>query len=263
MKDLGLMHYFLGLEVWQKDGEIFLGKGRYTTDILKRFKMHDCTPMSTAIITNWKKIDALDNKDIGPTLYRQLIGPLMYLVNARPDICFAFNTLDQFMIEPKRVHWAVARHILRYVRSTVEYGLRYTRGDDVKLYGFTYADWAGSLVDRKSTSGHYFSVGSEMVSWCSRTQRSVALSSAKAEYMAASITTCKAIWLRKLLVSLFGSKHIDIRCHFIRDCVQRGAVQLQYVLTKEQVADILTKALGRAMFVYFREHMGMVEKSFQ
>ena len=94
MKDLGLMHYFLGLEVWQKGGKIFLGQGGYGTDILKKFKMQDCIPMSTPMITNWKKIDASDDKDVDPTLYRQLISSLMYLVNSRPDICFAINTLS-------------------------------------------------------------------------------------------------------------------------------------------------------------------------
>eukprot|EP00253_Pinus_taeda_P009826 PITA_09826 len=96
--------------------------------------------MSTPMITNWKKIDASDDKDVDPTLYRQLIGSLMYLANTKPDICFAVNTLSQFMIAPKRVHWAAVRHILRYVCCTVEYGLRYARGDDVRLCGFINAD---------------------------------------------------------------------------------------------------------------------------
>ena len=124
--------------------------------------------MPWPMITKWKKIDASNDKDFDPTLYRQLIGSLMYLVNTRQDICFAINTLSQFMVEPIRVHWATMRHILRYVCGTIEYGLRYTRGDDVILCGFTDADWAGSLVDRKCTSRYCFSVGSRMVSWCSK-----------------------------------------------------------------------------------------------
>ena len=103
MKDLGRMHYFLGLEVWQQKGEIFLGQGRYATEILKRFGMGDCRPMAMPMITNWKKIDALEDKDVDPTLYRKLIGSPMYLVNTRPNICYAVNTLSQFMVEPK---WA-------------------------------------------------------------------------------------------------------------------------------------------------------------
>eukprot|EP00253_Pinus_taeda_P002952 PITA_02952 len=161
--------------------------------------------MATPIITNWKKIDASEDKNVDPTLYRQLRGSLMHLVNTRPDICYDVNTLSQFMVEPKRVHWAAIKHVLRK---------------------------------------HKF----------------VALSSSEVEYMAAITTSCEVVWLRKLLVNLFKrkmeatrimcdnrsciklfenqefhnqSKHIDIRCHFVRDCVQRGAVQLSYTPTGE------------------------------
>eukprot|EP00253_Pinus_taeda_P002398 PITA_02398 len=263
-----------------KEWEIFLRQGRYATEILKRFRMQDCRTMATPMITNWNKIDASGDKEVDPTLYKQLIGSLMYLINTRPDIFFSNNTLTEFMVEPKRVHWAVARHILRYVHGIVEYGLKYSQGEDVRLNGFTDPDWASSLVDQKSTSRYCFTVGSGMISWCNRKQKSIALSSAEAEYMAASTATCEAICLRKLLVSFFRkrmeatrvycdnqsciklfenpvfhdqSKHIDIRCHFIKDYVQLGAVQLQYVPTRDQVADILTKAQGRAKFIQLRE----------
>eukprot|EP00253_Pinus_taeda_P017436 PITA_17436 len=123
MKDLGQMHYFLGLEIWQQKGEIFLGQGRYAIEILKRFRMQDCRPMATPMITNWKKIDASEDKDVDPTLYRQLIGSLMYLVITRPDICYVVNTLSQFMVEPKRAHWATAKHALRCIQgqSSMDY----------------------------------------------------------------------------------------------------------------------------------------------
>eukprot|EP00253_Pinus_taeda_P003583 PITA_03583 len=263
MKDLGRMHYFLGLEVWQQKGEIFLGQGRYAIEVLKRFGMGDCRPMATLVIPNWKKIDASEDKDVDPTLYLQLIGSLMYLVNTRPDICYAVNTLSQFMVEPKRAHWATTKHI----------------GQEVQRIGKVPLGIVSS-----------FNIGSGMTSWCSRKHKSVALSSSEAEYMAASTASCEAIWLRKLLVNLFRrnmeatrimcdnqsciklsenpifhdrSKHIDIRCHFVRDCVQRGAVQLSYTPTGEQVADILTKALGKSKFDYFREKMGMLKNPFQ
>eukprot|EP00253_Pinus_taeda_P014552 PITA_14552 len=206
MKDLGQMHYFLGLEVWQQKGEIFLGQGRYATEILKRFRMQDCRPMATPMITNWKKIDASKDKDVDPTLYRQLIGSLMYLVNTRPEICYTVNTLSQFMVEPKRAHWATTKHVLRYIQGIVDYGILYTKSKDIRLNGFTDADWAGSSVDRKSNSGFCFNIGSRMTSWCSRKQKSVALSSAEAKYMAARTASCEAIWLRKLLVTLFRRK---------------------------------------------------------
>ena len=165
--------------------------------------MQDCRLMATPMITNWKKIDALEDKDIDPTLYRQLIGSLIYLVNTRPDSCYAVNTLNQFMVEPKRAHWATTKHVLRYIQGTIEHRLLYTKGNDIRLSGFTDADWAGSSVDRKSTTGYCFNIGSGMTSWCIRKQKSVALSSAEAEYMEASTTLCEVIWLRKLLVNLF------------------------------------------------------------
>eukprot|EP00253_Pinus_taeda_P004349 PITA_04349 len=187
----------------------------------------------------------------------------MYLFNTRPDICYAVNTLSQFMVEPKRAYWAAAKHVLRLGRK-----------------------FNGS----ESTSRYCFNIGSGITSWCSRKHKFVALSSSEVEYMAASTASCEAIWLRKLLVNLVRrnmeatrimcdnqsciklsekpvfhdrSKHIDIRCHFVRDCVQCGDVQLSYTPTGEQVANILTKALGKSKFDYFKEKMGMVKNPFQ
>jgi len=128
----------------------------------------------------------------------------MYLVNTRLDICFAVNTMSQFMCEPRKVHWVAAKHILRYFHGTVDYGLDYRQGDGVRLAGYTDFDWAGCASDRKSTSGRCFGLGSAVVSWFSQKQQSVALSSVEAEYMAASLASCEAIWLRKMLFGLFG-----------------------------------------------------------
>eukprot|EP00253_Pinus_taeda_P014406 PITA_14406 len=244
IKDIGLMHYFLGLDVWQEEGHFFLG---------------------------------------------QLIGSLMYLVNTRPDICFVVNTMSQLMCEPRKVHWVAAKHILRYLQGTVDYGLDYRQGDGVRLVGYTDSDWAGCASDRKSTSGCCFGLGSAVVPWFSRKQQSVALSLAEAKYMVASLASCEAIWLRKMLFGLFGqplrpsviycdnqsciklaenpvfhdrSKHIGIRYHFIRDYVQKGIVKLEYISTDEQVADILTKALPRGKHVYFRDKMCVVRNTF-
>eukprot|EP00253_Pinus_taeda_P002863 PITA_02863 len=265
MKDISLMHYFLGFEVWQEEGHFFLGQRKYIVDILGKFHMEDCKPMSTPMITNWKKLHASDSKLVDPTLYRQLIGSLMqligslmYLVNTRPDICFAVNTMSQFMCEPRKVQWVAAKHILWYLQGTVDYGRA--------LQGVVLG-WA----------------------WFSWKQQSVALSSAQAEYMEANLASCEAIWLRKMLFGLFGqalrpsviycdnqscikltenpvfhdkSKHIGIKYHFIRDYVQKGDVKLEYIPTNEQVAYILTNALPRGKHVYFREKMGVVRNTF-
>ena len=127
----------------------------------------------------------------------------MFLVNTRPGICFAVNTLSQQMVEPHHFHWVGAKNLLRYLRGTINHGLRYTVGS-VTLRGYTDADWAGSVVDRKSTSGCCFNLGSASISWMSKKQKLVALSTAEAEYIAASMACCEAVLLRKLFSELFG-----------------------------------------------------------
>jgi hypothetical protein len=112
MKDLGLMHYFLELEVWQRSDEIFLSKGKYTLEILQRFRMMDCKSMTTPMTINLKLLSDKYSDLVDPTMYRQLIGSYIYLVNTRPDICFAVNTLNQHMVEPRQVHWMAAKHML-------------------------------------------------------------------------------------------------------------------------------------------------------
>jgi hypothetical protein len=171
MKDLGMMHYFLGLEVWQRTDEIFLSQGKYTVEILRRFGMLDCKSMATPMVSNLKKLSesSSDSDLIDPTMYRQLIGSLMYLVNTRPDICYAMSALSQFMSQSRQLHWVAAKHVLRYLRVTVGYGLRYASNSnvDMRLQEYVDSDWARSAVDRKSTSGCCFSLKSAMVSWCS------------------------------------------------------------------------------------------------
>jgi hypothetical protein len=250
--------------------------------------MMDCKPMTTPMNSNLKLLQDDSSEAFDPTVYRQVIGSLMYLVNTRPDICFAVNALSQYMVAPRQVHWIAAKHVLRYLKGTIGYGLSYVSDRKMELLGYTDSDWAGSSVDRKSTSGCCFSLGSGMISWCCRKQTSVALSTAESEYIAACGASKEAVWLRKLLACLFDqeldvtviycdnqscikmsenpvdhdrSKHIDTRYHYIRDMVQKGAVQLQYLSTDEQIADILTKPLTRVKFEYFRDKLGVVENA--
>jgi hypothetical protein len=258
MKDLGLMHYFLGLEVWQKPSEIFLSQGKYAIDVLRRFGMLDCKSMTTPMVSNLKKLhdQATGSDPEDPTVYRQIIGSLMYLVHTRSDICFAMNALIQFMCEPKHIHMVVAKHILIYIRGTIAYGLKYTSSGGVMLHGFSDSDWMGSIVDRKSTSGYCFSLGSAMISWSSRKQGTMDQSTAKSEYIVASVASKEAVWLRKILSDFFSteleptvihcdnqsciklsenhvfhdrSKHIEMRYHYVRDMVQKNILNIQYI----------------------------------
>ena len=141
------MQYFLGLEVWQKLSEIMLSQGKYVVEILKRFRMMDCKSMTTPMTTNLKLFGDTTSERVDATLYRQMISSLMYLTNTRPDICFAVNTLSQYMIEPRHVHLIAAKHVLRYLKGTIDYGLRYVADCKFGLVGYIDSDWVGSVID--------------------------------------------------------------------------------------------------------------------
>lgn len=140
----------------------------------------------------------IQRKPTKPKEDGDLVEPL------EPDICYVVNALSQFMCEPRKIHLVAAKHILRYLRGTIGYGLRYSSGVDLKLHGYSNSDWAGCVADRKSTFGCCFGLGFAMLSWCSKKQSLVALSTAKAEYIAACVATRETVWLQKLLVGLFG-----------------------------------------------------------
>jgi hypothetical protein len=222
--------------------------------------MLECKAMNTPTETKLKLLVDTLSELVDATLYREIIDLLMYLTNTWPNICFFVNTLSRYLVEPRCVHLVSAKHVMRYLKGTLEYGLSYTGDHDFKLFGYTDSDWVGSISDRKSTSGCCFNLGSSMTSWQSRKQFSISLNTAEAEYLAACSSNCEAIWLRKLLTSLFDlemeatvilsdnqscikmmenlvfhdkSKHIEIRYHHIHDMVQRGVVKLQYVGTDE------------------------------
>jgi hypothetical protein len=165
MKYLGLMNYFLGLEVWQSPERIFLNQGKYAVKILKRVDMLECKSMNTPMEAKLKLLVDTSSELIDATLYRQIIGSLMYLMNTRPDICFAVNTLSQILVEPRHIHLVAAKHVMRYLNGTIDYGLSYDGDHDLTLSGYTDADWAGSVSERKRTLGCCFSLGSTMISW--------------------------------------------------------------------------------------------------
>ena len=137
MKNLGLMHCFLGLEVWHSLGGIFLIQGKYAMEIMKMFDMLECKSMATTMDTHLKLLDDASSELVDVTLYRQIIGSLMYLTNTHPNICIVVNPLSQYMVEPRHVHLVVAKHVMRYQKGTIDYGLSYTRYHDFKLYGYT------------------------------------------------------------------------------------------------------------------------------
>ena len=149
--------------------------GKYTSKILQRFHIQDCNPMYTHLDTNQRKEDSSTREVVDRTIYKQLVGSLMYMVNRRPNICLAISQLSQFMMEPTKLHQRETKYVLIYLKGIVDYGLWYKRIDGVKLQGFTNVYWARSPLDKKSTSRAIFSVGSTIVSWYSIKQRYVAL----------------------------------------------------------------------------------------
>lgn len=230
----------------------------------------------------------VDGEVIDASQYRSIIGSLRYLVNTRPDIAYYVGIVSRFMEAPGKQHWAAVKQILRYVQGTKSYGCVYKSGGKEEIVGYSDSDLAGDVVDRKSTTGTVFFLGSSVVSWASQKQNIVALSSCEAEYVAASTGACQAIWLSRLLGEITGkdpqkvkllvdnksvialsrnpvhherSKHIDTRFHFIRGCIEEGKVDVDHVRTEGQLADILTKSLGRVKFIDLRQLLGVKEVS--
>lgn len=206
----------------------------------------------------------------------------MYLTHTRPDISHSVGVISRFMQTPTKQHMGAAKRILRYVAGTTSYGLWYKSVENPSLIGYSDSDWAGSLDDRRSTSGQVFFYGDNAICWNSKKQSTVALSTAEAEYNAVTSAARQGVWLRRMLEELnckqkgatiilcdnqstiamsknpvFHSrtKHIDTKQHFIRELVEQKEIELEYVNTNEQVADIMTKALAREKFVWCRRMM--------
>ena len=140
MKALGMMHYFLGMKVWKNANGISLDQGKYAVYILKKFRMLDCKAIATPMAFNLKLLSNASSESVDATMYRQMIGLLMYLTNMISNICFAVNTLIQFLMDPRHVH-LVAKHVLRYLKGTIEYGLKYDTNQKTNLYGYVDSDW--------------------------------------------------------------------------------------------------------------------------
>ena len=242
--------------------------------ILNTFGMEDSKPVLTPIEKG--TLLTPEVKDITKQPYRELLGRLMYLMLCvRPDLCFAVGYLGRFQQNPGDEHWVVLKRILRYLKGTLDLKLEYSKINNEKLVGFADADWGSSSYDRKSTSGYIFYVFGCPVSWCSKKQQTVATSTSEAEYIALSAAVSEGLWLRGILQDLKvfkpneaftiyednagcismaknmeckRSKHIDIKHHFIRDHVNKGELKIEYIATKNQIADILTKPLDNNSF---------------
>ncbi|KAK3009190.1 hypothetical protein RJ639_013530 [Escallonia herrerae] len=287
MKELGQLNHFFGLEIDSSEERIFLHQQKYFKDLLKKFGMLNCKPISTPMEPNANKC-AHEGKDLKEaTMYRQLVGSLLYLTLTRPDISYAVGVMSRYMQNPKKLHLEAVRGILRYVKGTLDYGIIYKKGGDCKLVGFCDADYAGDHDTRRSTTGYIFTLGSGVVSWCSKRQPAVSLSTTEAEYRAAAMAAQESTWILQLLedlhqpieypISLYCDnlsairlaenpvfhariKHVEVYYHFIRKKVLQEEIELEHVITENQVADLLTKSLSENKFQSFRRQLGMANK---
>ncbi|KAL0441848.1 UNVERIFIED_CONTAM: Retrovirus-related Pol polyprotein from transposon RE2 [Sesamum radiatum] len=189
MSDLGLMHFFLGIEINQEKEGIFYMSRKYTETLLKKFKMESCKTVTTPLVTGEKYQKEDGSQKVDGSMYRSLIGSLLYLTATRPDIMFATCLLSRFMQSPSQVHYAAAKRILRYLRGTKDFGIWYKSTNDAKLVGYTDSDWAGSVDDMKSTSGYTFSLGSGIFHGLPRNKLLWHNPQRKAEYIAAAATS--------------------------------------------------------------------------
>eukprot|EP00253_Pinus_taeda_P004619 PITA_04619 len=257
---------------------------KYVERVLKRFNMQNSKATVTPTVVGLKLTKEDSSKDFDPKLYKSIVGSLMYLTVTRPDIMHAVSLISKFMERPKETHWQAAKRILRYVNGTKGFGILYSSFESFMLTSYTDSDWAGSVDDKKSTSGYVFHMGSGAISWASKKQLVVSLSTAEAEYVAATVAACQAVWLRRVLRDLCHeqenettiycdnssaialsknsvfhkkTKHIDTKFHFIRELVNNGEIVLQHWRTEDQLADILTKPLAKKSFDHFRKCLGM------
>ena len=289
MTDMGELHYFLGIVITYVVGEsIELHQKQYSENMLKKYQLEDVKSVSTLADTNVRlqKNDGV-SKTVDPVVYQSMIGSLLYAaVGTRPDISHAVGVVSKFSSKSSEAHLTAVKRIYRYLKGSLDVTLKYKKSGDAQLIGYTDADYAGDLDDRHSISGNLFLMSGGPVSWFSKKQPIVTLSTAEAEYMyvALSTATQEATWIRQLLsdfhvpleqatiimednqgaicitrnpVTRTRTKHIDIRYHYIREALARGTINLQYCPTETMVADILTKPLPKARFEMLCGIMGL------
>ena len=268
MKDLGDLHYFLGVQAIRTSKGLFMSQHKYVTDLICKFHLHTSKPVRTPLPSR-TTLSSSDGEVLAdPTEYRSMVGALQYLTMTRLDIAYAVHLVSQFMHAPRTSHFLVVKHIFRYLQGTSDLGLwiRPTRNFSV-MFVYPNEDWAGCPNTARSTTGYAIFLGPNIISWRSKKQPTVSKSLTKAKYRAVAYIAQDAIWIRPILAELDvlikqpvrlycdnvsasyltvnpvqhdRSKHISIDYHFVRERVAHRDLQVCYVPTQLQFADIFT-----------------------
>jgi hypothetical protein len=285
MSMIGELSFFLGLQITQRSKGMFISQENYLREILKRFQMEDSKPMGTPMVTGCKLSKDDDSPDVDQISYRSMIGSLLYITTSHPDIMHVVGMVGRYQDAPKWSHLQVFKRIFSYLKETMTYGLWYPRNQNFHLTAYSDADWANCVDERKSTSGGAFFLGDSLVSWLSKKQGSISLSTTEAEYIAATTYCTHVLWMIQTLADLevkyttsipihcdntsatsvsknpvFHSKtkHVPIKYHFLREQVTNQIVQVHYIPTTEQIANIFTKPLAKTPLEYLRQKLGVI-----
>ncbi|XP_014660660.1 uncharacterized protein LOC106804322 [Setaria italica] len=285
LKDLGPLHYFLGIEVTASSGELLLTQSKYAKDLIFEAGLKDCKPMHTPMAVSEKlQVDVGDPLDLETaTRYRNIVGGLQYLTLTRPDIAFAFNKVCQYFHCLTLVHYFAVKHILRYISGTISYVLKFVQSSNV-ISAFSDADWAGCSDDRKSTGGFGVFFGANLISWQAKKQAIVSRSSTDVEYKALLNATTEIMWVQSLLDELGISqhkvhilwcdnigatylstnpvfhartKHIEVDYHFVRERVAKKQLDVRIISSHDQVADGFTKSIPVHHLVEFHRNLNV------
>nr|AAP12940.1 transposon protein, putative, CACTA, En/Spm sub-class [Oryza sativa Japonica Group]ABF96438.1 transposon protein, putative, CACTA, En/Spm sub-class [Oryza sativa Japonica Group] len=288
MSMVGELSFFLGLQIKQLKDGTFVSQTKYIKDLLKRFGLEDAKPIKTPMATNGHLDLDEGGKPVDLKLYHSMIGSLLYLTASRPDIMFSVCMCARFQAAPKKCHLVAVKRILRYLKHSSTIGLWYPKGAKFKIVSYSDLDYAVCKVDRKSTSGSCQMLGRSLVSWSSKKQNSVALSTAEAEYVSAGSCCAQLLWMKQTLLD-YGisftktpllcdndsaikiannpvqhsrTKHIDIRYHFLKDhVVAKSDIVISHIRTENQLADIFTKPLDETRFCKLRNELNVIDFS--
>ncbi|GJR18113.1 retrovirus-related pol polyprotein from transposon TNT 1-94 [Tanacetum coccineum] len=287
MSTMGQMSFFLALQISQSPIGIFINQSKYTSEIVKKYGLHSTDSIDTPMIENKKSDEDLQGKQVNATLYRGMIGSLMYLTANRPDLNYVVCLCARYQAKPTEKHLQAVKRIFQYLNGTINMGLWYSKDTDMSLTAYADVDHTGCQDTRRSTSGSAHFLGDKLVSWSSKKQKSTAISSTKAEYIALS-GCCSQILLIRSQLTDYGfqfnkiplycnnksaitlccnnvqhsrATHIDIHYHFIKEQVENGIVELYFVRNEYQLADIFTKPLPRERFNFLIDKLGMKSMS--